>query len=249
MLLAIDTSSQNLSLALVQNGQVVDALDSPTGKQHGVMLPVQIQALLKQNQVQPQDLQGLAVGIGPGSYTGVRIGVTAAKMWAIARSCPLYQVSSLALMTSLIEPLAPGQWVIPLMDARRMSAYLGLYSWDTSGQIQPIIADGHFDWQEWMAHYQDQISQQSTITLLGYEIQDFAKAFREKFPQVDLQVLDQMTYLPSVRQVDKLVLTPVVEPHLLAPNYGQMTLAEREWMTKTGEDAMDHDHLVDTFLQ
>lgn len=127
IILCIETATTNCSVALSINGSVV-ALKEDNAKQysHAERLHVFIEEVLLKAQIDKCQLDAIAVSKGPGSYTGLRIGVSAAKGLAFALSIPLISIStlkSLALQVKNKEGL-----IIPMLDARRMEVYAEVYS-------------------------------------------------------------------------------------------------------------------------
>ncbi|WP_409344150.1 tRNA (adenosine(37)-N6)-threonylcarbamoyltransferase complex dimerization subunit type 1 TsaB [Paenibacillus sp. MBLB4367] len=94
-MLAIDTSTATMTVALLAGSAVLGEKHNMSERNHSLYLMPVVQELLSEHGLQPNDLDGFAVGVGPGSYTGVRIGVTAAKTMAWALGKPVYGVSSL----------------------------------------------------------------------------------------------------------------------------------------------------------
>lgn len=134
-LLALDSSTASMSVAIVRDGQVLDSFTTFTERNHSVRVVSEIKEILSRSGIRVEDLDGIAIGQGPGSYTGVRIGVTAAKTLAWAWRKPLIGVSSLeALAYSAWLKLDSGKaaqpecWIVPLMDARRGQVYTALYA-------------------------------------------------------------------------------------------------------------------------
>ncbi|MBD3949974.1 tRNA (adenosine(37)-N6)-threonylcarbamoyltransferase complex dimerization subunit type 1 TsaB [Tuanshanicoccus lijuaniae] len=242
-LLAIDTSSSWLSVAVADDTTVLASVNEQTNLQHGTVLIPRIQQLLSQHQIPLDSIDGLVVGMGPGSYTGLRIGVTAAKMWAISKKLPLYAVSSLAMMAASVTQPNENAAIIPLMDARRLSAYIGYYhrNQDTLVAVEP---DCHQDWQTWVADHLDTLAQYQTIYLVGELIESFVEILSHQLPQVDIIV--QMAY-PQTNRAFNLMQEPVSDVHVLAPNYTQVTLAEREWSEK--KEQLSDDEMVQTTVQ
>jgi tRNA threonylcarbamoyladenosine biosynthesis protein TsaB len=145
-LLALDTSTSMMSIAVLEAGKLLRETHIHAERNHSLFLMPMIQELVKNMGMKLADISGIAVGVGPGSYTGVRIGVTAAKTLAWTLKLPLIGVSSLeamalgavisgdskkdeAVVLDDIKGLdqAQTQWIVPLMDARRAQVYTGLY--------------------------------------------------------------------------------------------------------------------------
>lgn len=96
MLLALDTSTLTLSLALLDGAKVVEQLEVGPPRRTSEVLPGEIEALLKRHSLTPRALTGLVCGLGPGSFTGLRIGLATLKGLAYALRIPITGVSSLA---------------------------------------------------------------------------------------------------------------------------------------------------------
>lgn len=241
--LALDTSSDALSLLLLkeEDGQVLESvtLDKVLDQQHGASLVPAIQDLLNQLGWQVSNIEAILVGIGPGSYTGLRIGVTLAKIWAKSLDIPLYQISSLAILAGQVTEQSG--LLIPLIDARRLSAYLGVYQWADQG-LELVQADCYSDWQDWLEQSKDLFSNQK-VTLLGKDIDDFVQAFKAKYPTVDCQVVDRPDFYPSVQVAFTTgLIQESADIDILAPNYGHPSVAEQEWAARNQRQIKEEDN-------
>ena len=123
--LAFETSAKAASVALTENGKLLGESYQNTGLTHSQTLMVMAQQLLEQCGVEVSRLDGVAVAEGPGSFTGVRIGMAAAKGLAWGGQLPLYGVSTLYAM-ALGLGIYQG-YVCPVMDARRQQVYNALF--------------------------------------------------------------------------------------------------------------------------
>ena len=138
-ILAIDTSNHPMSVALVEDEQLLATTTLNMVRNHSIYLMPAISKLFELVQWQPTDIDRVVVAQGPGSYTGVRIGVTVAKTLAWTLKKPLVGVSSLEI---LARNLYEEGYVVPLFDARRQSVFAGVYDGKT---YESVIADGHYD--------------------------------------------------------------------------------------------------------
>lgn len=123
--LAFETSAKAASVALTENGKLLGESYQNTGMTHSQTLMVMAEDLLKQCGKTVSDLTAVAVAEGPGSFTGVRIGVAAAKGFAWGRELPCYGISTLEAMA-----VSLGAWeghVCACMDARRNQVYNALF--------------------------------------------------------------------------------------------------------------------------
>lgn len=124
-ILSFETSAKAASVALMEDGKLLAESYQNTGMTHSQTLMVMVQDMLKQCGLGPKDVDAVAVANGPGSFTGVRIGVAAAKGFAWGGEKPLVGVSTLEAMA-----LQSGVWqgyVCPVMDARRSQVYNALF--------------------------------------------------------------------------------------------------------------------------
>jgi tRNA threonylcarbamoyladenosine biosynthesis protein TsaB len=132
----IDTATKHIFLSLIIDGKERQFTYEEGINNHSVTIIPYLEDMLKKENMTLRDLDQIIVGIGPGSYTGVRIGVTVAKMIGYLNDPEVYTVSSLALIASSSEK----PFVLALIDARRGNAFMGLYQ-NISGKIVNVIAD------------------------------------------------------------------------------------------------------------
>lgn len=123
--LAFDTATQYMSVAISNGNSVVAEYTSSSRKDHSSRLMPAVEMVMKEAGIVPTDLRGIIVGKGPGSYTGLRIGVSTAKSLAWSLNIPLVGASSLSLMARGAKHY--NGYVVPFMDARRGQVYTGLY--------------------------------------------------------------------------------------------------------------------------
>ncbi|WP_298155815.1 tRNA (adenosine(37)-N6)-threonylcarbamoyltransferase complex dimerization subunit type 1 TsaB [Flavobacterium sp.] len=129
-ILNIETATKNCSVALAQDGVVISYKEiADLGYSHAEKLHVFIDDVLKENDVRYNDLSAIAVSQGPGSYTGLRIGVSAAKGLCYALNIPLIAVDTLETLSLQAKSLAlsGNAVVIPMVDARRMEVYSAIF--------------------------------------------------------------------------------------------------------------------------
>ncbi len=126
-ILCIETATTNCSVALSVNGSVISLRqDNSAGYSHAELLHVYIEEVLKVGQMDSSQLDAIAVSKGPGSYTGLRIGVSAAKGLCFALDIPLISVATLESLA--YKAAATSGWIIPMLDARRMEVYSAVFS-------------------------------------------------------------------------------------------------------------------------
>jgi len=121
--LVIDSATPYLYISLYEGNDELDAYYQEGHNDHSVKLMSELERMLTRNNCSMKDINKVVIGIGPGSYTGLRVGVVVAKMFGWTLGIDVYQVSSLALLASSVDD----GLVIPAVDARRGNAFLGLY--------------------------------------------------------------------------------------------------------------------------
>lgn len=119
--LLLDSSNIFLSVGLAKDGKVVDKISYEAWQRQSEMMVTEVDNILKRNNVDKSELDGVVVGIGPGSYTGVRIGVTIAKTIGYALHIKLYAKSSLSLLKHREIP------TICVFNARSGRSYFAVY--------------------------------------------------------------------------------------------------------------------------
>jgi tRNA threonylcarbamoyladenosine biosynthesis protein TsaB len=150
-ILSIDTATDICSVALGYDGSLVDKMESGEDRSHSKVLTVLIQQILEKNNLTVDDLDAIAVSEGPGSYTGLRIGVSAAKGMCYVAKKPLIAVSTLKTIAAgyiQTQEFAEGAVLLPMLDARRMEIYYAEYDKELSEKIEAtplVVEDNSFD--------------------------------------------------------------------------------------------------------
>lgn len=140
-LLLIETATPVCSVALARDGEILAELHSAEQNAHSSKLSPFIDQILKQCSLSPSQLDAVCVSSGPGSYTGLRIGVSSAKGLCYALEKPLLAVPTLQGMAAQYFTAHPDYQglVCPMIDARRMECYTAFYS--RQGEVRPVDAD------------------------------------------------------------------------------------------------------------
>ena len=142
LILNLDTSTQICSVALSSEGALLGIMESHDEKSHSRRLSVFINTLMKENGLETSGLDAVAVSMGPGSYTGLRIGISTAKGIAYGSNIPLIGIRTLDALASgaledknILRIIEKNRSALlcPMIDARRMEVYTALYS--SSGEI------------------------------------------------------------------------------------------------------------------
>ena len=154
MILAIETATKSCSAALLHNSKLVaHCTEFSDDFKHAERLHVIVDTLLKENSIAFKDLTGIAVSKGPGSYTGLRIGVSSAKGYSYTLGIPLYAFSPLQMMAlQAIEQynIGPEKFLISMIDARRDEVFMQVFN----GLGQPISeVSNHIVEEEFFIQY------------------------------------------------------------------------------------------------
>ena len=138
--LAVDTATEACSVALWVDGAVREHFE-PMQREHTQRLLPMLQALLAEAGTTVARLDGLACGIGPGSFAGLRIGLGVVKGLALARDLPVAGVSSLAMLAQRAIARDGATRVAAIIDARMSEVYFGAYARGAAGLAEPLLAD------------------------------------------------------------------------------------------------------------
>ncbi|WP_417898236.1 tRNA (adenosine(37)-N6)-threonylcarbamoyltransferase complex dimerization subunit type 1 TsaB [Bacillus haimaensis] len=222
--LAIDTSSYVLGVAIVEEDRVIGELVTNLNKNHSVRAMPAVDQLMKDCEIKPDTLDRIVVGRGPGSFTGVRIGVTLAKTLAWSLNVPLVGVSSLELLA------ANGRYfkgvISPIMDARRGQVYTGIYTWDNMS-VQTEVEDVNIALTDWLGMLKEKnedvlfigndvhLHKETIIEYLG-EIAHFAETSENNPRPSELALIGLQREAEDV--------------HSFVPNYTRLAEAEAKWL-------------------
>lgn len=149
VILNIDTASDIAHISISKAGILLDSATNEEQKEHASFLQPAIQTLLKKNFIPIQNLDAIAVSAGPGSYTGLRVGMASAKGLCFALQKPLITVGSLELIAfaAILEAGLPADLTeilfCPMIDARRMEVFTALYTpkLETLSEPKAMIID------------------------------------------------------------------------------------------------------------
>jgi tRNA threonylcarbamoyladenosine biosynthesis protein TsaB len=147
IILNLESSTEVCSVSLSENGETIGLAESTEGQNHARLLSVFVEQLMKENKLKFKQINAVAISKGPGSYTGLRIGVSLAKGLCYANQIPLIAISPLKAMSFHISSnlekyhLANKKNLIfcPMIDARRMEVYTALYDWQGQ-EIEAVSA-------------------------------------------------------------------------------------------------------------
>lgn len=225
LILAFETSAKAASVALLEEGKLLGEAYQNTGLTHSQTLMVMAENLLSQCGKTVADVTDVAVAAGPGSFTGVRIGVAAAKGFAWGRELPCYGVSTLESMA-----LGLGAWqgyVCPCMDARRSQVYNALF-YVNKGTVTRVCEDRAIS----LAELGEELKKlEEPIFLVGDGSNLCYNTLLESVPNLVLPPEHRMHQRASgvaLAALEKIRAGESGDANALTPNYLRLSQAERE---------------------
>ncbi len=200
--LYIDTSSSFLYSGIVEDDKLLCEVKKEFGHSLSEEALPEIASLFTSTNLQPKDIDKIIVVNGPGSFTGIRIGITIAKVYAWSLNIPVTTITSLeAMMISIDERIVR----VPMLDARRHYVFTAIYDEDNNTILKPQ----HIKIEDLMLHL-DKLSNYLIIT--NDELDDFpnSKAY-------DPDILKIVNYFKDKKSIN---------PHAVNPDYLKLTEAE-----------------------
>ena len=137
-ILAMDTSSTKLSLAVARNGTVLTYRNFPANKSLSTSIIANIDKVLNNVHLSLDKIDGFAVGLGPGSFTGLRVGLATLKGLAFANNKPVIGISSLDIIANGIKSSDKDQHICVITDARRNLVYWAVFK-KVNGQLTKVV--------------------------------------------------------------------------------------------------------------
>ena len=223
--LGIETSNSPLSIAIVKDGHIVEEVVQNEKLTHSVTVMPTIEALFQKANLKPADIDAIAVSEGPGSYTGLRIGVTIAKTLAWTLRKPLVGVSSLQVLAANVQDF--DGIVCSLFDARRQNVYAAAYSGTT---LEPVIKDHHNSIEGLLVQLQ-QLNM--PVVFVGLDAENFKEQITAHLG-VQASFAHESLALPRgsklIELAQKQPLPSVEEVHSFVPQYHRISEAEANWI-------------------
>jgi len=229
--LCFDTSSKTMSVSLFESELLVANYILNIKKNHSITLLPTIDQLLKDVSWTPGALKKIVVAKGPGSFTGIRIGVSVAKTLAYTLKIPLYAVSSLAMLAYNAYDYQ-GTLVV-LFDARRENVYAGAYKFFDNGKLQNIIPDAHIS----LDNLFNVLKNKQNILFLGEDVVKFSEKIKKSLPHSKICAnflwnIPNSSNLVSVSRFSE----PIIDIHGFIPGYLKLVEAEEKWLATRGSE-------------
>lgn len=235
--LAIDTSNLVLSVAVVEEERVLAETTTNQQKNHSVRMMDAISELLDATNTSPEELSGIGVAIGPGSYTGVRIGVASAKSIAWSLNLPVVGVSSLQAVA--MNALGFADLIVPLFDARRGQVYTGCYASRGLDSLDMLEKERIILLREWLPLLRDRAGGRP-ILFLGEDVRMHRQTIEQVLGEQALFASPAFNH-PRAAHIGYLAMQRLQEgtdAHALVPEYLQLAEAEAKWLAQKQEGSV-----------
>lgn len=203
--LFIDTCTKYLILALYKNNEIIEYFQMEADNNLSVLLLPKIDELLKKLNLEIKDVDKIYVSNGPGSFTGIRIGVTTAKTIAYGLNKEINTVSELEVLASVDTNK---KYIVPLIDARRNYVYTGMYNNNLNIEIENKYID--------LDEFYNFLSK-------NYNINDILFVSNDSF-----NINTEVPKINIWKIIEKHRKDESMNPHLVNPNYLKLTEAEEK---------------------
>lgn len=230
--LGIDTSNTPLSVAIVQDGNILVEYNSGLAINHSLRAMPMIEEVCEKAGILPTAIDAVAVAEGPGSYTGVRIGVTIAKTLAWTLGKPLIGVSSLQVLAA--NAMYFTGLICPIIDARRSNVYAAVYRYDAGNWIA-VVQDGHYSIEELIRILKEH---ESPVLFIGKDAVLHEEVLKEELEaraslaSTQFNLPRAATLIELARQTNK-----EEEVHTFVPQYRRIAEAEANWLKRQGKES------------
>jgi len=217
LILNIETSSTICSVCLADGGTVITHREDRSKNSHARVLTLLVEELLQSAGKKFTDIHAVAVSAGPGSYTGLRIGLSTAKGFCYALNIPLISIPTLQTLALSIRQKSPqATYVMPVVDARRMDAYTAVYD-ENDNEVLPTAM------QTLNAALEEKLSAYQSVTIGG----DATAKCKEVFTANNLH------YVESV-ECDSRLMANIAERKYQANNFADLAYSEPLYVNEFG---------------
>lgn len=231
-ILAIEASAVAASAAVAVDGQLKAEEFTQNALTHSATLLPSIASVLQKSDLTVDDVDLIAVTEGPGSFSGLRIGITTAKTLAYAAGKKILGVSTLAALAALL-PMT-GELISPIMDARRDQTYNAIYKWE-NGALTEIRSPRALSVSELI---EDITSLNTEVIFIGDGVMRFSDELKEKLGSLAHFAPTHLcaSRASAVAYLAEASSSNAVSPEELNPVYLRLSQAEREYLEKNGKE-------------
>lgn len=230
-ILSLTTATNHLSVALSDGNQIIAEKNEVDQRNHSEHLDPLISEILKENNLTLGEIDRFAVAQGPGSYTGLRIGITTAKMFASILDKELVGISTLASLAEAVDD--KDSIIVAELDARNDNFFAGAYIKEND-QVKNVVADGHYHIDE-LLNLVKQAGDKKVI-FVGSEMAKYQDQIKEIWPDINYQqAVGEANKVHAANIARLAVYATPVDPDEMVPKYLRRTQAELDWHKKTGK--------------
>ncbi|MGX9136226.1 tRNA (adenosine(37)-N6)-threonylcarbamoyltransferase complex dimerization subunit type 1 TsaB [Rummeliibacillus sp. JY-2-4R] len=224
--LGIDTANSPLAIAIVKDGQVIASEVTNIRVNHSAGVMPAIEHIFKKVNISPKEIDAIAVSKGPGSYTGVRIGVTIAKTLSWTLQKPLVGVSSLKVLAA--NAFMFKGVICSLIDARRQNVYAAAFN-ATKG-LETVVEDGHYSMMSLLEKL-ERLGQ--PVIFVGHDVDHFWQLIQQELGEQALRApytLDLPDAAKLIQLAEQQELPSIEATHTFVPTYCRLAEAEANWL-------------------
>lgn len=233
LVLGIETATAQVSVAIGGHEGVIALFEVARGRHHAEALVPSIDFICRQAEIELSEIGVVAIDVGPGLFTGMRVGIAAAKAIAQARRIPMIGISSLDLL-AFVQRQAD-RLVVPVIDARRGEVYYAAYR-PVPGGVQQVIAPTVASPDDLIA---DLVAHRGEVLLVG----DGANAYRSQIVSAvtKVEIADHASPYPSAAPLVRLAHAKAmredwVQPSAIEPMYLRKPDAQINWSTRAASE-------------
>ena len=227
-ILSITTATNHLSVALNDDDKIFEK-NEEDHRNHSEHLDPLINELLKEHNLTLKDIDRFAVAEGPGSYTGLRIGITTAKMFASILNKDLVGVSTLAALANQVDDGI----IVSELDARNKNFFAGIYQ-KVDGKLENLVPDGHYHIDDLINKVKD-LDLSEDVVFVGSPIDKYRDEIAELLGSENFKQAAGDNQIHA-GEIGKLASNKeAVDPDTMVPKYLRRTQAEIDWHNKTGK--------------
>lgn len=217
LILNIETSSTICSVCLANGGTVIAHREDRSKNSHARVLTLLVEELLQSAGKKFTDLQAIAVSAGPGSYTGLRIGLSTAKGFCYALNIPLITIPTLQTLALSIRQKSPqATYVMPVVDARRMDAYTAVYD-KNNNEVLPTAM------RTLNAAFEEELTKYESIAIGG----DATAKCKEVFTASNILYVDEV-------ECDSRLMASIAENKYLTNGFADLAYSEPLYVNEFG---------------
>lgn len=232
-ILSVSTATNHLSVALNNDEEIIVEKNEQDERNHSEHLDPMIDEILKSNNLNLKDIDRFAVAIGPGSYTGLRIGITTVKMFASILNKEVVGVSTLQALAKSVKD--ENTLIVAGLDARNDNYFAGGYV-NKKAMPENVIPDGHYHIDVLLDAVKDYLSKTDIdkVIFVGSGLEKQDELIKQSNFDYSYGTDDQNVLHAGL--IGKLAINAEpVDPDKLLPRYLRRTQAEVDWHKKTGK--------------